>query len=86
MSTPERRQGEYYPADLQEQAEKAYSELPEYGTVAQLVDQIVAELPTRKNESSGHSFIAADAWVQVGWRNDILTELLGQETREVSST
>lgn len=85
METPERHRqhrGEYYPADLQEQAKEAYSQLPESGTVDQLVDQIVAELPTRTNKD-GHSYVAANAYVLVGWINDILTKPLGQETRLV---
>jgi hypothetical protein len=74
---------EYYPADLQELALQAYEALPESGTVAQLVTRILAELSPHKSENQRHSFVGGESYVQVGWKNDILTEPLGDETREV---
>jgi len=82
MNKPE-FEHEYYPADLQELALKAYEALPESGTVAQLVTRILAELPVHKSENGKHTFVGGNSYVQVGWRNDILTEPLGEETREV---
>ena len=74
---------EYYPTDLQELAIKAYEALPESGTVAQLIARIGEVLQTHQSSNQRHKFVGGDSYVQVGWKNDILTETLGDKTREV---